>query len=205
MEAYQRQFERLSSQSTTLTSEQEKEIFISGLREALAVEVELHNPVNLTTAMSLARLYERRTEKNRVQEPKPPRPFHQSQVNSGTKPPFIKRLSRVEMEERRAMGLCYNCDEKFEPGHRCKKLFWLEAIQEDTMDDDEPAISLHAISGTQNAQTMQVEGNINGLPLLVLIDSGSTHSFVNEALIHQLQIQAPNSSRDQRQSKSDGR
>eukprot|EP00257_Ricinus_communis_P017974 XP_015576546.1 uncharacterized protein LOC107261479 [Ricinus communis] len=191
VEDYQRQFERLSAQTTTLTSEQEKEIFISGLREALAVEVELHNPADLTTAMSLARLYERRSEKGRADSFPPRRLTTTPTNNSGPKPSFIKRLSRPEMEERRAKGLCFNCDEKFEIGHKCKKLFWLEVlVEEDEPDDEEPTISLHAISGTQTTQTMQVEGIINGFPLLVLIDSGSTHSFVNEALIHQLQIQA---------------
>ncbi|XP_055960653.1 transposon Tf2-1 polyprotein [Mercurialis annua] len=191
VEDYQRQFERLSAQTTTLTSEQEKEIFISGLREALAVEVELHNPADLTTAMSLARLYERRSEKVRAESFTPRRLTTTPANNSGPKPSFIKRLSRPEMEERRAKGLCFNCDEKFEIGHRCKKLFWLEVlVEEDEPDDEEPAISFHAISGTQTTQTMQVEGIINGFPLLVLIDSGSTHSFVNEALIHQLHIQA---------------
>lgn len=39
---------------------------------------------------------------------------------------FIMRLSRVKMAERRAKGLCYNCDEQYEPRHQCKKLFLLE-------------------------------------------------------------------------------
>ena len=34
------------------------------------------------------------------------------------------------MEERRKKGLCFNCDEKFQPGHHCKcaKLFLLEGL-----------------------------------------------------------------------------
>ena len=34
------------------------------------------------------------------------------------------------MEERRKKGLCFNCDEKFRPGHHCKsaKLFLLEGL-----------------------------------------------------------------------------
>lgn len=34
------------------------------------------------------------------------------------------------MEERRKLGLCYNCDEKWQSGHRCKgaKLFLLEEL-----------------------------------------------------------------------------
>ena len=34
------------------------------------------------------------------------------------------------MEERRKKDLCFNCDEKFQPGHHCKsaKLFLLEGL-----------------------------------------------------------------------------
>jgi hypothetical protein len=31
----------------------------------------------------------------------------------------INRLTPAQMQERREKGLCYNCDEKFQPGHRC--------------------------------------------------------------------------------------
>ena len=42
-----------------------------------------------------------------------------------TSAPFIKKLSRAEMVERRAKGLCYNCDEYYTAGHRCKQIFCL--------------------------------------------------------------------------------
>ena len=34
------------------------------------------------------------------------------------------------MEERRRKGLCFNCNEKFQPGHQCKsaKLFLLKGL-----------------------------------------------------------------------------
>ena len=44
----------------------------------------------------------------------------------------IKRISPAQMEERKKQGLCYNCDEKCIPSHRCKnaKLFLLDYIDE---------------------------------------------------------------------------
>lgn len=42
-------------------------------------------------------------------------------VSSST--PFIKNLSREEMAERRAKGLCYNCDNPYTVGHQCNKTF----------------------------------------------------------------------------------
>ena len=60
VEEYQRRFEQLAARAGPLTTEQEVEIFISGLQEYIALEVELHRPRDLLNAMSLARLYERR-------------------------------------------------------------------------------------------------------------------------------------------------
>jgi len=40
-------------------------------------------------------------------------------------------LNPAELAERRSKGLCFNCDDKFFPGHRCKKLFTIEAIYEE--------------------------------------------------------------------------
>ncbi|KAL1068022.1 hypothetical protein V6Z11_D12G169700 [Gossypium hirsutum] len=34
----------------------------------------------------------------------------------------------VEMAERRAKGLCYNCDEFYSMRHKCKRLFWIEVL-----------------------------------------------------------------------------
>jgi len=42
----------------------------------------------------------------------------------------LQSLSPTQMEERRRKGLCFNCDEKFQPGHQCKSanLFLLEGL-----------------------------------------------------------------------------
>ncbi|KVH88247.1 hypothetical protein Ccrd_024339 [Cynara cardunculus var. scolymus] len=39
---------------------------------------------------------------------------------------------------------------------------------------------------------MQVEGKIDGQPLIILINSGSTHSFVDESLIRKLRVPIEN-------------
>ena len=47
--------------------------------------------------------------------------------------PTMKRLSWEEMQKRRTQGLCFNCDEKFTPEHKCKgpQLLVLDGGQED--------------------------------------------------------------------------
>ncbi|KAJ4969772.1 hypothetical protein NE237_002871 [Protea cynaroides] len=67
--------------------------------------------------------------------PSPPIPHPLLPAPSPPRIP-IKRLTPMEMQDRRDKGLCYNCDEKFVLGHRCKhrQLFLLEY----TSEDDEP-------------------------------------------------------------------
>jgi len=45
----------------------------------------------------------------------------------------IKCLTQAEQEERRRLGLCYNCYERFTRGHNrvCKHLFLLDGVMED--------------------------------------------------------------------------
>ncbi|KAG6467196.1 hypothetical protein ZIOFF_074983 [Zingiber officinale] len=49
---------------------------------------------------------------------------------------FFKRLTHVEMAERRAKGLCFNCDESYSTGHKCKRLFWIE-VPDDNREGEE--------------------------------------------------------------------
>lgn len=54
------------------------------------------------------------------------------------------------------------------------------------MVDVEPCISVSALSGSHNFQTMRVTGFYKNKPLHILIDSGSTHNFLDLNLAHKL-------------------
>ncbi|KAL4281132.1 hypothetical protein GQ457_03G012130 [Hibiscus cannabinus] len=105
------------------------------------------------------------------------------------------------VEHRRANGLCFKCGEKFGMGHQCKNkqlnmmeddgemesdslpLNQLNSMHHTILEDaelDEGAleISIHALNGIVGATTLRLPGLIQGRPLSILIDSGSTHSFV---------------------------
>jgi hypothetical protein len=43
----------------------------------------------------------------------------------------IQKMTRAEMVERQLKGLCYNCDEKYFSGHKCKDENLFMAISED--------------------------------------------------------------------------
>ncbi|XP_068649560.1 uncharacterized protein [Aristolochia californica] len=99
------------------------------------------------------------------------------------------------MDQRRAQGLCFNCDKKYKTNHQCKRLLWLEVDdpeegdlpeEEDQNEVEEPAISLHAMTGLHSTNTMQVHATIKHLMLLALVDSGSTHNFLSQLATQQL-------------------
>lgn len=104
--------------------------------------------------------------------------------------------------EKIAKGLCYFCDEPYERGHKCKfresQLFTVEVpgdleqvieeeeeIQSD-LEIKEPCISVNALAGGQNFQTMRVKGFVQNKVISILVDSGSTHNFVDINLVDAL-------------------
>jgi hypothetical protein len=58
---------------------------------------------------------------------------HPKPVNPTTPsaPLKIQKLTRAEMVERQLKGLCYNCDDKYFPGHKCKEQNIFMAISEE--------------------------------------------------------------------------
>lgn len=133
-------------------------------------------------------------------------------------PSGVKKLSYNEMMERRSKGLCFNCDDKFTAGHVCKnkQVFMITTEEEEVVDTDqrEPQIcweaeddcnpwgtttivntvetenelSLHALTGTQGLHTLRLQGLIKGQKINILIDTGSSHSFLSQSLVKQLKL-----------------
>jgi hypothetical protein len=98
------------------------------------------------------------------------------------------------MQSRRHQGLCFNCDEKFTPDHRCKgrpTLLYLEGIEEGLDDFDnhnfnltnseptKPEISLNALLGRYGAKSMRMLGHIQSQHVQVLVDGGRTNNFIS--------------------------
>ncbi|KAG6478215.1 hypothetical protein ZIOFF_061650 [Zingiber officinale] len=50
---------------------------------------------------------------------------------------FFKRLTRAEMAEWRAKGLCFNCDESYSTSYKCKRMFWIEVPNDDREGEEE--------------------------------------------------------------------
>ncbi|GKB95105.1 ty3-gypsy retrotransposon protein, partial [Tanacetum coccineum] len=88
------------------------------------------------------------------------------------RPGPFKRLTEAEFTEKRSKGLCFKCDEKFLPGHRCPT----KTLQ----------VSLNSVIGFTYPRTMKLCGNIGGIDIVVLIDSGATHNFLSQELVKHL-------------------
>ncbi|KAL4196488.1 hypothetical protein AMTRI_Chr04g183510 [Amborella trichopoda] len=73
-------------------------------------------------------------------------------------------------EKCRNKGLCYNYNKKFILGHRCKKLFVIEACLDELKSflAERPEIYLHAISGTRAPKTMTIKGKLRQAIITIL-------------------------------------
>lgn len=120
--------------------------------------------------------------------------------------PTIKKLSPAEMQSRNERGLCYNCDKVYSARHKCKKqqLYMLMGEEQDGNDEislanvgEEEAghesimaggggkISLNALSGTADFQTLKLRGFVKKKAITILVDSGSTHNFLDPSTAKQ--------------------
>ncbi|KAI4365153.1 hypothetical protein MLD38_021167 [Melastoma candidum] len=109
------------------------------------------------------------------------------------------------MEEKRLKGLCFWCDEKYTLNHMCnnRRLYSItleaEEVSKDTEGEAEEdvgtvevetlVVSLHALHGvtmSHKNHTMKVVGYYKRRRLTILIDSGSTHNFLDVGVAKQV-------------------
>ncbi|XP_052204119.1 uncharacterized protein LOC127809399 [Diospyros lotus] len=221
---YQKEFEKVATQVRDWPEKALIGAFVGGLKPELATEVKLHRPTHLRHAIEIARLKDEQVQSMRKSyaykgptmatsssgyKPKVPPP-PQAMSNKSI-PPGVRRLSWDEMQKRREQGLCFNCNKKFTPGHKCKKaqafliecdhpqdwdeeeaepdmpLNWpAEAIE--AASDEQPEVSLHALAGSSGPQTMRVTAMLRNREVSLLIDNGSTHNFISTRIAQRLQI-----------------
>lgn len=148
---YQTEFETLSSRVLGLPLHPFLSCLISGLKPPISREVQALQPISLMHAIGWAKIQEEKYLKMRKYQrisSNYSSNYQPSTVNStaipSTTQPFIpkaqpsiliKRLSSLDLRERRDKILCYTCDEKFEPGHKCKSRFFLLLHQDDDLSD----------------------------------------------------------------------
>ncbi|RVW65002.1 Retrovirus-related Pol polyprotein from transposon 297 [Vitis vinifera] len=188
-------------------------MFMGGLKPEVADGIRMFKPQSVKEAISLAKM--RDDQLARQRRFTQPSALQASVPVSNLNPPkgstqvAIKRLSWDEMQKRRAQGLCFNCNERFTPGHKCQapQLMLLEGcIQEDETPEEmggvnttreiseieedgngkEPEITLHALTRWIVPRTMRIKAIIGAHEVVALIDSGSTHNFISDRVAETL-------------------
>lgn len=123
----------------------------------------------------------------------------------------IKRLTTTEIKARRKKGLCYYCDEKYQPNHKCKVSCYLlvgpeeldemvneNLIEENAVTEEEssqlhvldvaPDISLNALAGQFHPNTLRVLGRHGKKHIKILVDNGSNNNFINPDIAAKLNL-----------------
>ena len=62
----------------------------------------------------------------------------------------------------------------------------LEETGEEGGNPQKPIISLHAMLGIDDSQTIRLQGRIKNSSLCLLVDSSSTHNFMDQAIVKRL-------------------
>nr|TKS04638.1 hypothetical protein D5086_0000141070 [Populus alba] len=210
--AYQEAFEKLSHKVDDLPESFLVGCFIAGLKDEIRLDVRVKQPKSLSESISVAHLIEERNQFQRklnnpartaTTTPFQPKPAHPNTlallgpvpVQRTAQPATpIRHITGQEAKERREKGLCFYCDERYVPGHRCSRpqMFMMVDVQQkeegEDMDmeivepeEDIPEISFHALVGTNHPQTFQVIGKAGNTQVTVLIDGGSTHNFIDQS------------------------
>nr|XP_027188679.1 uncharacterized protein LOC113785810 [Cicer arietinum] len=112
----------------------------------------------------------------------------------------FKHLTSAEVREKREKGLCFRCDEPYNREHRCKnrqfKMIIMEEEEEEGVEEvEEPLqsfrslhLSLCSMSGFTTTRSWKVEGLLEGVAVVILIDCGASHNFIATKLVERLHL-----------------
>lgn len=121
----------------------------------------------------------------------------------------MRRLTDVEAARRRALELCFKCDEKYSPTHQFKNkqlsVMLLQHVNEtgevvdseteeeidEVLESEQPKLasmelSMSLMAGLTNNDTMKVTEKCGGEEVIFLIDSGAPHNFVSPKLVERV-------------------
>ena len=195
--------------------------FISGLKYDVKREVLVQAPTSFVKAVALAKLYDAKPMSYSHPSKKPlvsssphryPGPFPASPSSTSYRllptpkslpsTHSVKRLTAAEMQVRRDRGLCYTCDEKFSPGHRCPNRQFLFLLHDDDPPSDASSSSFPDVSvpiveetvaqyhhlshcafhGASGPSTLRFRSLLCGHDVQILLDSGSSDNFIQPRL-----------------------
>lgn len=187
--------------------------FVLGLKEELRAAVEMQLPTTVAHACEYALVQEalldmakqgsnRTFRSSTVTKPQSrPDQTPRSQLAAGD-----MWKARQLKDYRRQNGLCYSCGDKFAPGHVCanKQVAQAKALHmaeeaahlsdavldaiatEEAVEEAAAHLSVNALAGTTNTKTIQIRALVGNQVMLLLVDSGSSHTFIDQQLADKL-------------------
>lgn len=113
---------------------------------------------------------------------------------------MILTRERQLRDFRRANNLCFKCGDKYFKEHQCKRtgqlltieigefgevlsdeaVLAIELLQETPATENLCHISLEAMAGTENVNTIRLRATVGDQRMLLLVDSGSSTTFVTK-------------------------
>lgn len=138
--------------------------------------------------------------------PNADKPAHSDRRRTGPRDRGFTHLSYQELMDRKQKGLCFKCKGPYHPNHQCpdKQLRILVvdddagaeqeanilAVEVDESEEEEGGemciLNLNHIA-FENHQTVKFQGQIQGVPVLVMVDSGAMHNFISQKLVHKME------------------
>nr|GLL29689.1 hypothetical protein KK1_029709 [Ipomoea trifida] len=173
--AYQSEFETLSNRVTNLPPEALLDCFISGLKSSIQSELAILKPTTLSDAIALAKLVEEKFQGMRPLNPKPSLGSHLAWASVSYKP-FLLLLADDPTDAIEEGGDAETVVETCE-----------HTLNEITT-EPEPEISLHALEGITGPRTFRLHASINRQPFTTLIDTGSSHNYLQPRLANFLHL-----------------
>ncbi|XP_025628555.1 uncharacterized protein [Arachis hypogaea] len=236
--AYFESFNDLAARAYGLYDALLVDCFVGGLHPELKREVKARSPISLLQAVSLAKLFEKKflphtqrwhsavaqtqqppARPTTALAPKPlttvspaqPPPQNPPLLPTPPKPNTMRKLTPMEIQFRREKGICFTCDERYSPSHKCasKHCFLIQTVEEVPTDQDsaieipevdqispvlaedrvEPFhLSYNAMAGIPARRSIRFRGLVHGRDIRVLMDGGNSDNFIHPALVRRLAV-----------------
>nr|GME10415.1 retrotransposon-related protein [Ipomoea batatas] len=177
--AYQYEFETVSNRVSDFHPDALFDCFISGLKPMIQHELAVLRPATLSDAIALAKLVEDKLRDSRALSPKSVSWRHHGSHRCQTKP-FLLLLADDPTDTAEGgehIEICEATD---------------EVTQEGGITELAPKISLHALEGTVGPRTFRLTASVKGREFTVLIDTGSSHNYIQPRLAHYLHLVVDN-------------
>uniref|UniRef100_A0A2N9GGR4 Chromo domain-containing protein n=1 Tax=Fagus sylvatica TaxID=28930 RepID=A0A2N9GGR4_FAGSY len=183
---YKGQFESISNRIRNLSDMHKLSCFMSGLKDEIRLAVKMQGPRNLSEAYALAKIQ----EEYLITCKRSQRPQYEGNRSNWSQQNLISGNTRVESKGIESRQLT---PKPPLPVQKTMKLYIMEEVDLDedleqvieeevelTEESEESAeITLCALLSSTSPSTMRVVACINGKKAVVLIDTGSTHNFLD--------------------------